>query len=76
MREGGQLSIDDVEEGEEEGGRVVRSFEIKGDMVGWGMGGQRGWPVGSKVHPLFHSHTVSCLLPCSLWDDAWCLGYS
>jgi len=31
--EGGRLSIDDVEEGEDEG-RVVRSFEIHGDKVG------------------------------------------
>lgn len=31
--EGGKLSIDDVEEGEEEG-RLVRSFEIQGMQVG------------------------------------------
>lgn len=34
-REGGRLSIDDVEEGTEED-KVVRAFEIKGDMVSVG----------------------------------------
>jgi hypothetical protein len=33
LREGGRLSIDDVEEGEDVG-KVVKSFEIQGAMVG------------------------------------------
>lgn len=47
-REGGKLSIDEVEEGVEEG-RVVRSFEIKGDQVRWE--GARG-EGGCRVRPL------------------------
>lgn len=33
--EGGRLSIDDVEEGAVDESKLVRSFEIKGDMVRW-----------------------------------------
>eukprot|EP00983_Pelagomonas_calceolata_P005000 163466-Pelagomonas_calceolata.AAC.1 len=63
--EGGRLSIDDVEEGHEEG-RMVRSFEIRGDQ-------SEGEPRRSKGRDFLVPNF--CTWNCS-WDSTQGVGFA